>query len=356
MKLYVAISHHGLGHLAQTAAVLRHLHQLDAGIEFIIRSALPRLALDARLPFSFQHLSLASDCNFVMQDAIRVDVAASLAAYRAFHADWDRRVAEEAAELRRLGVDGVLSNVGYLPLAAADHAGIPALALCSLNWADIFAHYLGDMPGGAAMHEEMLAAYRSTRMFLRPAPAMPMASLDNARAVAPIVVTGRNRRCELDGCLELSPTDRLVLLGMGGIPYRPRVEQWPRQAGMVWLVPDEWAVLRPDFRSFSTARMPFADLLASADALVTKPGYGSFVEAVASEVPVLYLPRPDWPETPWLTDWLHAHGRALVIDEARLQMGELQVLLEALWALPQGPRPETNGAETAARLILESLA
>ena len=40
--------------------------------------------------------------------------------------------------------DRVLTNVSYLPLAGAALAGIPSLSLCSLNWADLFAHFFAD--------------------------------------------------------------------------------------------------------------------------------------------------------------------------------------------------------------------
>ena len=350
-RLYAAISHHGLGHLAQTAPVLQALRQLDDGIDFLIRSALPRQTLEARLDLPFAHLAEPSDCNFVMHDALRIDVPASLAAYRAFHAGWAGRVAAEADTLARLGVDAVFSNVGYLPLAAAQRAGIPCMALCSLNWADIFAHYLAGATGADGLHAEMLSAYAGARAFLRPAPAMPMPGLINALAVPPIAQLGRNRRPELQDRLELAAGDRLVLIGMGGIPYRPPVEQWPHLPGVVWLVPDAWGAARRDLRPFGAARLPFSDLLASADALVTKPGYGSFVEAAAAGVPVLYLPRPDWPETPWLTGWLDDMGCALQLDEALLRAGALG---EHLGALPSKPPVQADGAHIAARLI-ESL-
>jgi hypothetical protein len=354
-RLYTAISHHGLGHLAQTAPVLQCLYQQVDGIEFVVRSALPKAALDRRLPFSFRHLEQASDCNFVMHDALRIDEAASLADYRAFHADWERRVSHEAETLTALRVDAVLSNVGYLSLAAAQRAGVPSIGLCSLNWADIFSHYLGNESGAAAMHAEMVAAYRGATLFLRPEPSMPMPDLVNAVRVPPIAHRGQNRRAEIDRRLELSPRDRLVLVGMGGIPYRPPVEQWPRRPDIVWLVPDAWGIQREDFRTLSAAGLPFADLLASADALLTKPGYGSFVEAVTAGVPVLYLPRPDWPETPWLTNWLEEKGRALMIDEALLQTGDLLEPLQALWALGEKAALQAEGASASARLIAHML-
>ena len=39
--------------------------------------------------------------------------------------------------LRRLAPDLVLTDVAYLPLAGAAQAGIPALSMCSLTWADL---------------------------------------------------------------------------------------------------------------------------------------------------------------------------------------------------------------------------
>ncbi|MEF8716976.1 MAG: hypothetical protein V5B44_04210 [Candidatus Accumulibacter necessarius] len=48
---------------------------------------------------------------------------------------------------RRTAADLVLSDVAYLPLAGAARAGIPSLAMCSLNWAELFAHFFAASPG-----------------------------------------------------------------------------------------------------------------------------------------------------------------------------------------------------------------
>jgi len=351
----VAISHHGLGHLAQTAPVLHALAAQRGDLRLTIQSRLSREALEARIQVPFEHLREAADCGMPMVDALRVDVPAALACYRAFHEDWEARVAREAGRYGALGVEAVLGNVAYLPLAAAQRAGRPAVALCSLNWADIAAHYLGEAAGMAAILEEIRAAYRGALRFLRPTPAMPMPDLPNVEAIPPIAGRGRVRRAELRARLGLGAADRLVLIGMGGIGYRKAAAHWPRTPGICWLAPEDWCGGHPDFVPYDRTGMPFADLLASCDALVTKPGYGSFVEAAAQAVPVLYLERPDWPETPYLTAWLQAQGRALAIDEAVLEAGRMAERLEALWASGLKPPAAAEGAEEAARRLMELL-
>lgn len=354
-RLYVAISHHGLGHLAQTAPVLNALHARDPGIEFVLRTALPHAALALRLAMPFEHIAEASDCNLVMRDAIRVDLPASLAAYRTYHHDWPGKVDAEARRLETLKADVVFSNVGYLPLAAAARAGLPAAAMCSLNWADIVRHYLGHEPEMAAVLDQMVAAYAGARVFLRPEPSMPMADLANAVAIPPVAQAGRNRRAELAERLGLGPDDRLVLVGMGGIGYRPPAERWPRLSQVVYLVPDDWRVAQPGLRALADTGMVFRDVLASADALITKPGYGSYAEAAAAAVPVLYIPRPDWPEAPYLNDWLRRRLPVLEIGEEQLLAGRLAEPLERLWALPPRPPVVADGAAAAASALLALL-
>ncbi|TCJ11972.1 hypothetical protein EZJ19_13495 [Parasulfuritortus cantonensis] len=351
-RLYVAVSHHGLGHLAQTAPVLEALHARAPDLEFVVRSALAPETLAARLAMPFRHIAEASDCNLVMRDAIRADVPASLAAYREFHRDWPARVEAEARRLDDLGVDAVFSNVGYLPLAAAQRAGLASAAMCSLNWADIFRHYLGGEAGAAAILDVMVAAYAGADLFLRPQPSMPMADLDNTVAVPPVVQAGRVRRAELLDRLGLAAGDRLVLVGMGGIRYRPPVESWPCRRGLVFLVPDDWRADHPCTRALRDTGMVFRDVLASADALITKPGYGSYAEAAAAGVPVLTIPRADWPETPYLDDWLARVARMRRIDEAVLLNGELAAPLAALWAqAAPAPVVADGAAEVAGRLL-----
>jgi len=355
MHLLVDISAHGLGHLAQTAPVLDVLASLVPAMRLTVRSALTRQQLARRIGADFVHVAEARDFGFVMHNAVDIDLAASAQRYREFHADWPQRVAAEAEWLRQHLVDALLSNVAYLPLAAAAQIQIPAAGLCSLNWADLFAHYFGHEPWAKEIHAQMLAAYNASLGFLHITPGLPMADLRPRQDIAPIARLGRRDRAQVARLLGLEQNERWILLAMGGMEFRLPVADWPQTPGLSWLVPGEWKIRRDDVRAFDLAGLDFSDLLASVDAVVTKPGYGTFVEAACSGIPILYLQRDDWPETSHLTAWLGVHARAGMLTRERLLAGDFIGALERLWQAPAPAVPLANGAGEAALWLVREL-
>ena len=346
MRLYISISHHGLGHLAQTAPVLHALRARQPDIEFVVQTALPEAHLAARLPAPFLHRTEPIETAFVMHDALRVDVPASRAAFTAFHEGLTRRIDALARDLDRLQIDAVFSNVAYLPLLAARQSGRPAWACCSLNWADIYAHYLGRDAIQATMQE----AYAGASVFFQPEPSMPMEGLANRHAMGPLARHGRRCRQEIAAALRIEADARWWLVGMGGFGWQAPADFLPRRPGHFWLLPEDWpGPLRADQRRFGAAGRGFMEVLASSDGLLTKPGYGSFVEAATLGLDVLYLPRPDWPESPALLRWLHAHTRAAAISTAD---DGVAAALQGIEAMPRRPIPSPDGADAIAEEIL----
>lgn len=348
--LFVDISSHGLGHLAQTAPVLEALSARLPGLRLTIRSGLSEAQLRLRIAHPFEHLHASSEVSFLMHDAVRVDRAASARAYGDFHADWPARIEAEAGLLSDLAPDLVLANVSALPLAGARRAGIPSLAMCSLNWADQFAHLFADESWATPIHAQLQDAYAGADAFLRciPAPAMP--TLENVIDVPPIARVGRGDRAALAARLGLQD-ERIVLVGMGGIAYQLPLADWPRHEGTCWLVREPLAVGRPDVVCYRELGWHFSDLLASVDAVVTKPGYGMFVESAAAGVPLLYLRRDDWPEQEALIDWLQATALCAEISPAQFAAGALMQALRALWE-----KPRISVAADGAAAVAEALA
>ena len=347
MHLFVDISSHGFGHLAITAPVLNALAEMCPDLRLTVRSGLPLAKLRQRIVPPFAHIAAASDFGYVMHDALHIDLAATAAAYRSAHADWPARIAAEAVFLETLQPDVVLSNVSCLPLAGATQAGIPALAICSLNWAELFAHFFGREAWAAPIHDQMLAAYRAAQKFIRITPAMPMADLPNTTSVGPVASLGQRHDLGLNG-------DKAVLIALGGIDHQLPVNHWPRLPGIRWLVAGHWRCTHPDAIAYEDFGLSFTDLLCSVDAIVTKPGYGTFTEAACNGTAVLYQRREDWPEQDCLIDWLHRNGRCREIGGDDLEAGNIAPVLATLWTQAEAPRPLPDGARAAAELILRS--
>ena len=345
MHLFVDISSHGFGHLAITAPVLNQLATSDPNFRLTIRSALPATKLQQRIKPAFELIVGASDFGYVMIDATRIDLEASATAYRQAHADWAARVADEARFLSCLKPDLALTNVSYLPLAGAAAAGIPALSLCSLNWADLFAHFFGGQAWAKPIHTQMLAAYRSAQAFLRVTPGMAMRALDNLQYIDPIAAFGTKHDLGLNG-------DKAILIAMGGIAHRLPVENWPRLPGVRWLVPAAWDCRHPDAVSSESFGLGFTDLLCSVDAVLTKPGYGTFTEAACNGAPVIFQRREDWPEQDCLIEWLKNNGRCIEIEATALDRGQLSSAIDGVINQASSPRPAADGIAQAARSIL----
>ena len=349
--LFVDISSHGFGHLAQVAPILNQLVRIRPELRLTIRSGLPLEKMRTRIAAPFEFINGRSDFGFVMLDAVRIDQGATAKAYRAWHENWPGRVAAEAEFLRRLAPDLVLTDVAYLPLAGAAKAGIPSLSMCSLNWADLFAHVFGHEPWARAIHDEILAAYRGAECFLRLTPAMSMPDLANTRSIAPVAALGRDCRGELAARLDAAPHERIVLIAFGGFDKNLNAAEWPLTPGVRWLIPENWGTAREDMAALEPPRMNFTDLLRSVDAVLTKPGYGTFTEAACNGTAVLYVRRDDWPEQDCLIDWLEKHARCAEVGEAELMAGTLQPVLERLWQQPRPAIPRPDGAAEAAERI-----
>ena len=330
--LLVSVSAHGYGHAAQVLPVIELLRRRNPALRISLRTALPRRLLEARLPGNWEYLPEASDFGMIMESAVDVRVEESAAAYRTFHRDWDRKVANEAQRLRALAPDLVLADVPYLPLAGAATAGIPAVALCCLNWADIYQHYCGTRPEAPQIVGQMLAAYNSAAAFLQIEPSMPMPGIHNGRPTGVIAQRGIPRRAEIGSRLQLRQDEQLVIVTPGGTPLPIDLDRWPHLPKVRWVTDQDTARHRRDFVGIDALGVSFPDLLCSCDALVTKPGYGIFAEAACNGIPVLYIRRPGWPEEPFLVHWLQEHACCAEISRTQLERGDIGDALTALWS------------------------
>lgn len=340
-RLVVDVTGHGFGHLGQLAPILSELRRRRPGLRLTLRAALPADQLARMLEAPFARAPGPPDIGLVMSSPIEPDRPATRAFYDRLESAWEELVAEDAARLQALRPDLLIANVGALGLAAAVRAGIPALALSSLDWASVLEAY--DL-ASAALVRRLREAY-SAVPFVQLTPHLPMEWHPDRHPIGPVARRGRRRRDALLARLALPEKTILALVAFGGIAMPRLLAELPALPEVAWLAD---RASGPGLVPVEGIDLPFPDLLASVDLLVTKTGYGLMVEAAAAGTPVLHLARPDWPEAPWLEGWIAAHGIGRPLPS------DADALAAMVLRLGVGPRPapvEPTGVAEAVALL-----
>jgi hypothetical protein len=352
--LVVDISGHGFGHAGQVIPVVRALMAARPDLRVTLRTAVPAATIRQHMDGEVAVDEPPADVGLVMHGPIDVDRDASAAAYAALHADFPRTVAREVERLAAAAPDIVLADVPYTSLAAARRIGVPAVALCSLTWLEAYRAYCGDRPEGERIAREIRDAYAAADVFLQVRPHTPMAELDNTLSLPPVCRVGRDRRTAVLDGLGLSPDSALVVAGFGGVPGPFRIDL-PAIPGVAWLQAQRAPGVHGPVVDAGALALPFCDLAASADLVVTKSGYGTVCETLAAGTRLLTVGRPGWPEDPAMRAWLEAHGTTAWLDRWAATPDVVRRTVADLLARPRAKRVPPDGIAAARDRVLALL-
>jgi len=345
------VSSHGLGHLGQIAPVVQTLRALFPAARLVVRTAHPNHIVHDFMGFSVELDAPPPEAVLVSQDPSLIDTAASAAAYHELHRGWEEHLDRETARLAAVSPAVLVADVPYLSLAAAERLGIPSLAFCSLNWLDIYRACCGPT------HDDLIIrtiekAYQSAKFFLQPRPHMPMLGLCNRRPIGPVARIGRRREEELRSQLGIARNERVVLFTLGGISSKRRA-RLPNIVGVHWLVGSYQPRLADRATNANQVDMSFIDLLASCDAVVTKVGYSTFVEAACNGVGLVAANRPDWPESAVLIDWVTRNASFALVQEGVEDARGLRPALAAVLDAPRKAPVAPSGVREAVDIIAD---
>ena len=353
--LLVDISGHGFGHLAQVAPVLNELAGREIEIRITIRTSLPEDLLRSKIFLIFDYIQMELDKGMIMSDAMGVNPEASYDWYEQFHDSYELTLQKQSQLLKTLKPDLLFADIPYISLDAAHLLGIPCIALCSLNWADIFYAYCKHQHKSDSIYQQILAAYNKADSFLQPTPSMDMPEIFNSKAIDPISQQGNKQR--LSTHIDAKQRDKFVLVSLGGIDTQLAIDTLPIIENVKWIVPNTTTSTRADVFSQSLFQIPYINLLSSVDLILTKTGYGTMVEAVTHQIPMLCIERPDWPEQTNLFAWCQQHGYFDAISRQQLTEKEFPQRVKAMLATRwDKPAIKANGAQQAADSLYEYLA
>ncbi|MFO0707720.1 MAG: hypothetical protein U0412_12790 [Nitrospira sp.] len=357
--LWTAISAHGYGHAAQVTPVLNELGRYLPDLRVIIRTNVPRAFFEDRLTVPWDLHPAQLDIGCLQHGPLTMDWDATWHAHRNFHATWNARVKGEASAICAAGADLVLGNIPYLAMAAAAQAGVPAVALASLSWDEILREHVdSNHPWQTTLLDDMRRAYGRASLLLRITPGLPMPAFRRAETIGAIASPLPPARERIRDRIGVAPGDRLVLIAFGGIGFdRLPFEQMETMTGFHFVTS---GIVHPQFRrSHALADIPdhFSTLLSSADVVMTKPGYGTTIEAVAAQTPVVYVRRHNFADETPIVEYLRRYGRGIELSRQDFEDARWEPALRAAVALPipATPMPDMSGASDAADRLLPLL-
>ena len=343
MLIAFYISGHGFGHAARDVELIGALLDERPDLSVIIRSAVTPALFHPIAGARVELHPAETDTGLTQHDSLTIDEEDSARRAANFYATFDRRAADEAARLRAAAVDLVVGDIPPLAFAAAARAGVPSVALGNFTWDWIYSVY----PAFDALAPDVVPVIRdayaqTTRALRLPLHGgfEPMAAVT---ADIPFIARKSTRdRSETRRAAGVDGGRPVVLPSFGAygaaLPYDSL-----RRAGRV-------TVLDP-------TRVPdgfrYQDLVAAADVVVTKPGYGIVSECVANATPILYTSRGRFVEYDVFVAQMPRILRCRYISQEDLLAGRWADAVEALLAQPAPPeRARIDGAGIAAGEIL----
>ena len=343
MTIVFYISGHGFGHASRSIELLKELAARRPDARLIVRTTVPLWLFRATAPAHVEVSPIETDTGVVQIDSLNVDEHETASRAARFYATFDRRADEEAAFLAAERASVVLGDIPPLAFAAAARAGVPSVAIGNFTWDWIYRGYdaFGALAkDGAGVIDVVHNAYAAATRALR----LPLHGGFDAMAAVTSDIPFIARRSTRDAAetrerLRIAGDRPFVLACFSGadlgLPYQQIADA------------EHLTVLAPEREA--PAGLTYPDLVAAADVVVSKPGYGIVSECIANGTPLLYTSRGRFVEYDVFVAGMPRVLRCRYLDQSDLLAGRWAGAVGALLAQP--PPPETapvDGAQVAA--------
>jgi len=360
------ISGHGFGHASRQVEIIHAVAARRPDVRILIRSAANPALLRRTLTVPHELRPGPCDTGIIQSSSIEQDDAATVRDATEFYRRYDDRIAAEVGALAGDRVGLIVADIAPIALEVAARLRVPGIAVANFTWDWIYDTH----PGMAAAAPWLAPALRDSYRKASLAIELPFAGgfdVFPVRRTAPLVARQATRTpAETRTHFGIDPRRPAVLLSFGGygLPHLDLttldcLDGWTvittdRIAAPTNALPPAVRLISED--AFVASGFRYEDLVAAADVVLTKPGYGIIAECVSTRTAMLYTSRGSFREYAVLTEQLPAYVRSRFIAPADLLAGRWREALEAVRAQP--PAPESmavDGAEYVARAITAAL-
>jgi L-arabinokinase len=367
------VSGHGFGHTSRVIEVINAMLARRPETRIGVRTSAPRWLFDLTVKGKVAFSTLECDTGVVQIDALTLDEADSIRRASAFHSDLVTRAASETRVLRELGAGIIVGDIPPLAFAVGAAAGIPSIALGNFTWDWIYADY-PRVRLAPSLLPAIRGAYSKASMALRLPMSAGFESISNVRDIPFIARHASHAREEVCKLLKIPADRHIALMSFGGyglpgldVDSLAKFKKYTvlavanvsgRARKDTPLVERKGPLVTVNEEGMYDAGLRYEDLIGAADAVVTKPGYGIVSECIAHETAVLYTSRGHFPEYEVIVEDMPKYLRCAFISQEDLFAGKWEPQLDKLLAQNRPKnykKPDTNGADVAAEILLKAL-
>ncbi len=352
--IYVAITNHGFGHAARTSALIAEVSRLAPQTRVIIATTAPPWLLDSYLGPGFEYRPQALDFGVVQKDSLVVDKSATWEKFQTFQQQQPDLIAQEVEFIHQEKVDLVLADIPPLAGLIAKAAGLPCWGISNFGWDFIYQAW------GEAFDSLVAWCQRGYAHFDRLYRLPFAAPTEGFRKVIDVGLTGGTPKFPLTQLTQQfnlqAPRSRRVLIAFGGlglaaIPYH-NCRNFP---DWEFLTFDALAPELANLRRITDHCYRPVDFMPLVGRVVSKPGYGTYSEALRLGVPLVSLRRQDFAEAPYLLTGLEQWSEHQILEPQEFCTGDWDFLTQPL-VPPSHPRPRGDGNQAIAQAVVNYLA
>jgi hypothetical protein len=347
------ITPHGFGHAVRSLEVIRCLLANDNEFRVTVVSDIPeflvRQCVGKSLPFRKRRL----DIGLVQKDSVRFDLEATKRALNLLYQNHGTLVEEEISFFKEEAIQGIVSDIAFLPFYAASRHTIPGIGLSNFTWDWIYQSYARFDPSWEPLIGWIREGYGRCNLFLQ----LPMhgdcASCPNIRDVPLVARKAQRKPSETLELLQCDPRKRHYLISFTDLDLEDgALRRLEEINDAVFFFKHPLTLRFANGRSLDSFDLSYPDIVAAVDGVITKPGYGIVSDCLAHGAPIAYSDRGSFPEYDVLVRDIKRHLTNVYLPSQDLYSGSWQGALQEITRLPRRhPAIRDDGAAVCAELI-----
>jgi hypothetical protein len=328
----------------------------------VVRTQAPRWIFDVSCRPGIEVQACDTDVGLVQVDSLRHDEEATVRRAAVFYGAFDERAAHEAGRILAEAGAVVVGDIPPLAFAAARRAGVPSIAFGNFTWDWIYEEYPAFARTAPAVVPAIREAYRSAALALRLPFHGGFAPMAGVVRDIPLVAHRASRDpADTRRALGIADDRPVVLASFGGYGAPLAYDEAARDR-QCWVVatardgarvPPAPNLILMDPADLYSRGITYADVVAAANVVLSKPGYGIVSECVANRTALLYTSRGRFREHEVFVEQMPRYLKVRFLPQADALAGRWTGAVEALLAQAEPPeRLPVDGSAVAVDEIL----